>query len=135
MCKYVCCMFVHVCFTNAHKSLCMCLNGRMFLCVRVFVYVCMCVCRQPCVRTCVACVCKYGCCMCVHMYVTHAEKRLCMCVCARMFFCVSVCVQVCMCVRRQPCAYVCADVCACVCLSVRTCVHVCACVCLGVSFL
>ncbi len=59
--------------------------------------------------------------MCVHVCVTHAHKRLCMCVCARMFFCVSVCFHVCMCAYRQLSVSAC----------LRTCVHVCVWVCLS----
>jgi len=42
-------------------------------------------------------VCKYVCCICVHVCVTYAHKRLCICVSARMFFCVSVCLHVYVC--------------------------------------
>jgi hypothetical protein len=58
----------------------------MFFCVSACVHVCMCVCRQLCVIMCT----------CVHARVTHAYKRLSICVCARMFFCVSACVDACM---------------------------------------
>ena len=54
MCKYVCCMFVHVCITHAHKRVYMCvrLNERMFFCVSVCFHVCTCECRQLCVCSC-----------------------------------------------------------------------------------
>lgn len=82
-----------------------------YLCLWVFVFVC--VCMGMCVFV---CVCVYVCmyvCVCVYVYL-----YILVCVCVSVFVCMRVCVSMCMCVLDSVC-FVCVRTCVCLCVRAR----------------
>src|SRR4029434_9124031 len=74
-------------------SLCVCVNGILYMCVCV----CVCVCVCECVRKCIWDTCL-SVCVCAYRYVAHIYD----CVCDRVCVCVCVCMCVCTCEKERP---------------------------------